>query len=188
MERRLALAPDVSQAGKDNPGLLRLKSENGRFIVEIDGVVADRSLSPEKKKRLIELITVFRPWLDAAQPGQPAPKPAAAVPPQPPAAPIQEPVSRPIQPASLSPIKPEPEKKLGSLSIVQQIDSVLQARIMDTPLAKQGLRLQESLQGGVEVYVGLQKYLTVDEVPDEVIKSTIRAAIAEWEAKYTPGI
>ncbi len=59
---------------------------------------------------------------------------------------------------------------------------------MDTPLAKAGIRLQESSQGGVEVYVGLEKFLSVDEVPDTFIKSEIRAAIAEWEEKYTPGM
>jgi hypothetical protein len=40
----------------------------------------------------------------------------------------------------------------------------------------------------VEVYVGLQKFHTVDDVPYEIVKKTIRAAIAEWEKKYTPGI
>jgi hypothetical protein len=59
---------------------------------------------------------------------------------------------------------------------------------MTTPLAKSGIRLQESLQGGVEVYVGLQKYNTVDDVPDESIKAEIHAAIAEWEKVYTPGM
>lgn len=59
---------------------------------------------------------------------------------------------------------------------------------MNTKFAKAGIRLQESLQGGVQVYVGLQKYATIDDVPDEQIKSEIRAAIAEWEQKYTPGL
>ena len=95
--------------------------------------------------------------------------------------------SLPLQP--LPPVKkPEAEKNISSLSIVQQIDTVLQARLVDTPLAKRGIRLQESIQGGVEVYVGLQKFHAVDDVPDEDIKTAIRAAIAEWEKKYTPGL
>jgi hypothetical protein len=84
--------------------------------------------------------------------------------------------------------KPEPEKNIASLSIVQQIDTVLQERLLNSPLAKRGIRLQESIQGGVEVYVGLNKFLAVDDVPDEEIKAAIRAAIAEWERKYTPGL
>ena len=48
--------------------------------------------------------------------------------------------------------------------------------------------LQESIQGGVEVYVGLNKFDAVDDVPDQEIKAAIRSAIAEWEKKYTPGI
>lgn len=186
-ERRAMLGSQSAQDVKDNPGLLRLKNENGRFVVEIDGVPADRALTPEKKRRLVELITIFRPWLDGGQPAQTVSQPVAAVQPQPVIAPVREPVSRPIQPVSLIPKKPELDKNIASLSIVQQIDTVLQERLLDTPLAKQGIRLQESLQGGVEVYVGLQKYPSVDDVPDTFVKSEIRAAITEWETKYTPG-
>ena len=188
-ERKLTLASQAPQPAQDNPGLLRLKNENGRIVLELDGEPVERALSPERKKRLIELITIFRPWLDA---GQPSPSQSVSKPMPPPQtqqamAPVSEPIARPLQSATLLPKKPEPEKNLASLSIVQQIDTVLQARIIDTPLAKQGVRLQESLHGDVEVYVGLKKFHTVEDVPDEVVKSTIRAAIAEWEEKYTPG-
>jgi hypothetical protein len=98
-------------------------------------------------------------------------------------------VVQPVSPKPLPPIKkPEVEKNIASLSIVQQIDTVLQERMINTALAKRGIRLQESIQGGAEVYVGLQKFDSVDDVPDEVIKTAIRAAIAEWEKKYTPGM
>jgi hypothetical protein len=100
-------------------------------------------------------------------------------------APVQQEVSQPLPPA---PQKTETEKSISSLSIVGQIDTVLQKRLMTTPLAKSGIRLQESIQGGVEVYVGLEKYNTVDDVPDETIKTEIRAAIAEWEHRFTPGM
>jgi hypothetical protein len=185
-ERKIALASAAPQTVQDNPGLLRLKNEKGRFLVEIDGETVDRALSSEKKKRLIELITIFRPWLDSGQPAQVVAKPAMPTQSQVVVATVQEPASRPLQPISLSPKKPEVDKNLASLSIVQQIDSVLQARLVDTPLEKQGIRLQESLQGGVEVYVGLQKFHSVDDVPDTFVKSEIRAAIAEWEEKFTP--
>jgi hypothetical protein len=175
---------------QDDPGLLRLKKKDGRFLLELDGAPVTGELSLETRKRLMELITVFRLWLDPAPSA--TPRPVAPTPTLPVADSVREAVSRPVPSAPNQPLapakKPEVEKNIASLSIVQQIDTILQERILDTPLAKRGIRLQESVQGGVEVYVGLQKFHSVDDVTDEVVKNTIRAAIAEWEKKYTPGM
>lgn len=174
-------------AGTDDPGLLRLKNKNGAPSLELDGkVLTAKNVSVEEKKRLIELITVMRPWVEGGQmTPQANPQPAAA--PQTPLMPVppreRESVSRPLQPVK----KPEAEKSMAAMSIVQQIDMVLQERLLNTPLEKSGLRLHESAQGGVEVYVGVQKFDSIDEVPDAAVKAAIRAAIAEWEEKYTPG-
>ena len=46
----------------------------------------------------------------------------------------------------------------------------------------------ESLAGGVNVYVGVQRFEAIDDVPDEEVKAAIRAATAEWENRYTPGL
>jgi hypothetical protein len=169
----------------DDPGLLRIKKVDGRFTLEMDGALITGELPPDRKKRLIELVTVLRPWLDNGQSPQAAPQP------QPAPDPARDALPRPVQ-SSAQPLpavkKPEAEKDIKSLSIVNQIDTVLQARLTDTSLAKRGIRLQESIQGGVEVYVGLNKFHTVDDVPDEEIKTAIHAAIAEWEKKYTPGL
>lgn len=193
-EQQLALN---AAAPQDDPGLLRIKNENGRAILEMDGLPVSGALSPDKRKHLIDLLTILRPYLEGGQPQQPAPKPAQTAPvPEP----VQRPISRSTPPAPVKPVEPSlgailsPAKKttverpLASLSIVGQIDSILQSRLMHTALAGQGIRLQESLQGAVEVYVGLQKFPSVDDVPDETIKAAIRAAIAEWEEKYTPGL
>lgn len=177
-DEKFSLESRLSPNVKDDPGLLRLKKNNGRITVEMDGTQLSEVLSADRKKRLIELISNFRPWLESGQSQQ-----AAATP----AAPIN--TMRPSTPASVQPqAQKTEEKNIGTLSIVNQIDTVLQTRLMNTQFAKSGIRLQESVQGGVEVYVGLQKFSTVDDVPDEAIKSEIRAAIAEWEEKYTPGM
>ena len=52
---------------QDDPGLLRLKKDDGRFMLEMDGTLVTGELSPDRKKRLIELVTVIRPWLDGGQ-------------------------------------------------------------------------------------------------------------------------
>ncbi|MBC7879255.1 MAG: hypothetical protein H7Y59_18960 [Anaerolineales bacterium] len=170
----------------DNPGLLRLKNDNnGRFVVEMDGGPIPDVLSPDKKKRLIELITVFRPWLEGGQPLQAAaPSNTSSQTPPTPAS-VQQTAS-PLPPISSA--KPVDEKAIRSLSIVAQIDTVLQRRLIDTSLATRGIRLTESTIGSVEVYVGLNKYPSIDDVPDLEIKDAIRAAIAEWEQKYIPGM
>jgi hypothetical protein len=110
------------------------------------------------------------------------------------------PAPAPVQPAAppLQPVPPTliPESTIAkedrpaapANSIVSQIDSILQARIAGTSLEARGVFLAQSVEGGVIVYVGQTKYLRVDEVPDEDIKSAIRAAISEWEKKYTPGL
>ncbi len=70
--------------------------------------------------------------------------------------------------------------------MVGQIDAILQARLAGTTLAERGIRLMESTQGGAAIFVGLQRYAGVGEVPDPEVQAAIKAAIAEWEAKYTP--
>jgi hypothetical protein len=72
--------------------------------------------------------------------------------------------------------------------MVGQINEILQLRIAKTKFAEQGITMIESPAGGVNVYVGLNRYEGIDAVPDEEIKAAIRNAIAEWEKKYTPGL
>ncbi len=72
--------------------------------------------------------------------------------------------------------------------MVAQIDEILQAHLDGTPLGERGIFLAQSPQGGVYVYVGLTRYDGVEDVPDPEVKAAIRAAIKEWENKYTPGL
>ncbi len=179
-----------------DPGLLRIKSDRG---VEMDGVSLNLdSFSAEKKKRLIEVISYLRPFLDApvqaAQPVKPVqatPKPAVVTPPisSAPTPPTPSIASSLLGVASATqPLKKDPEQEFKLLSIVQQIDTVLQKRLMGTPLEDEGIRLVDSPSGAVEVYIGLQRFESIDDVPNETIKNVIRAAIAEWEQKYVPGL
>src|SRR5512138_625310 len=194
----------------DDPVLLRIKNEGGTFTLDLDGTRVDTpALSPDQRKRLIEMLNIIRPWLE----GRPAPVPTTTSSPapsgllnrvQPPAAQTPTPVEDlrqnlldqpaapppPPQPASFKPatIAKEDRPAAPASSIVGQIDNVLQARLAGTPLEERGIFLTESSDGGVNVYVGLTRYNGVDEVPDPEVKAAIRAAIAEWENKFTPGL
>ena len=49
-------------------------------------------------------------------------------------------------------------------------------------------KLLEDPRGGVTVVVGEERYASIGEVTDPQIQAALRAAIARWEKKYTPGL
>ena len=185
----------------DDPGLLRIKNDGGYFTLDLDGSRVDTTaLTADQRKRLIDMLNLMRPWLE----GKPAAAPMAIPPathPQPNPVPETQQASPPVtyippapQPAP-RPVAPRPatiaqeDRPIAPAgSIVSQIDSILQTRLAGTPLEERGVFLAQSAEGGVNVYVGLTKYMGVDEVPDAEIKAAIRAAISEWENRYTPGL
>jgi hypothetical protein len=193
----------------DDPGLLRIRDENGAFTLDLDGQRLNPiSLSADQRKRLIDMLNIIRPWLEgrpapAARPTPPSsPKPAtlderldaigSPAPQSKPAPPAAAPPAarQTAQPAAPRPTAPAKDDRpvAPANSIVGQIDSILQERLAGTPLADRGIFLTQSPEGGVNVYVGLTRYNGIDDVPDPEIKSVIRAAISEWENKYTPGL
>jgi hypothetical protein len=203
-ENKAAEAKQASAAENpvlvDDPGLLRIKNENGILTLDLDGARVNAStLTTDQRKRLIEMLNVMRPWLEGKPASAPAP---TSIPPPPSPMPVTDTrqgapaptASPPPRPAAQPATKPLPAKKKtdepepAPTSIVGQINLILQAQIADTPLAARGVVLMESVTGGVNVYIGISKYEGLDEVPDEEVKTAIRAAIAEWERKYTPGL
>jgi hypothetical protein len=203
-----APAPEIKTVTVDDPGLLRVRNENGSIALDLDGArVNPASLSPDQRKRLIEMLSIMRPWLEgrtapasaSAPPTRttaPAPSESASIserletfagpPVQPPPPPSQ--AVPPLTTPRPSTIAKEDRPSAPANSIVSQIDSVLQARLEGTPLGDRGIFLTQSPEGGVIVYVGLTRYNGVDEVPDPEIKAAIRGAISEWEDRYTPGL
>ncbi len=171
--------PTLPAARQEDPALLALRDVKGRLRLELEGQTVDaESMSAEQRRRLIDIVSRMRPWIDtrAAAP-TPAPVPAPqAVPPAPVVAP--------------TPTRPAPAKKeetLAPQSMVAQIDEILQKHMVGTPLEKMGIKLTETPGGGVTVTVGLNRYAGVGEVPNPEIQAAIRAAIGEWEKKFTPG-
>jgi hypothetical protein len=73
------------------------------------------------------------------------------------------------------------------VSIRMCLAELIETMLIGTPLATRGIRLVESAEGGAMVVVGLKRYPGVGDVPDPEVQAAIRAAIAEWEKKYTPG-
>jgi len=189
-ERKLEEARMLHPHAETDPGILRVKRDGG---VELDGAALKGALTAEKKKRLIDVVSYLRPFLDApAQAAQPQPVPTATPTPAPISPVVSQPTVTKPAPSLLNAVLPakkkDSETEFKLLSIVQQIDTVLQKRLEGTAFEKAGIRLHDSPQGGVEVFIGVEKFESIDDVPDPAIKTIIRAAVAEWEQKYTPGL
>jgi hypothetical protein len=174
----------------EDPGVLRLKEQDGRLRLDLDGNLVDaETISPAQRKRLIEVLSRMRPWIEArtaaASPASTA-APARTAPPQPRPAPAPTPRSpEPVPPAVVATPNDEPS---SARTMVGQINDILQKSIAGTSLASRGIKLQEAPGGGVVVIVGLERYGGVADVPDPEVQAALRAAIAIWERKYTPGL
>jgi len=97
-----------------------------------------------------------------------------------------QPVVRPVEaslPVALAEEAAKSIKPNKPLSIVEQINDILQETIKDTPLATRMVRLVEDPREGVVVWIGLDHFPGVDSVPDPEIKAALRKAANEWERR-----
>ena len=96
----------------------------------------------------------------------------------------EEASSRPSFSDSLvPPLVPEKvvEKHKRQLSIVEQVDDILQEILASSPLAEKNIRLTETPNKGVIVWVGNEYYEGINAVPDDEVKRIIRQAVKKWE-------
>ena len=97
-----------------------------------------------------------------------------------------EPVVRPVEVSLPAVLSEEPAKVVKPnkpLSIVEQINDILQETIKDTPLAARMVRLVEDPREGVVVWIGMDHFPGVDSVPDPEVKTALRKAANEWERR-----
>ena len=67
-------------------------------------------------------------------------------------------------------------------SMVEQINNILQQKLVGSEGSQKGVRLVESTEGTVRVLIGVQSY-SIDQVPDPKVRQLIREAVAAWEEK-----
>ena len=66
---------------------------------------------------------------------------------------------------------------------VEVINNLVQERLRQRPdLARQRIYLVTESRGNLRIYVGLQSFEAVDDIPDPEIRALIRDAIHEWES------
>jgi hypothetical protein len=154
------------------------RTRSNKVWLEMDGLRLENkdALQAEQRQHLISVVLGLRPWLEAARPSSPAGAP--------------DPVTsqQTIQPSTVvSPDKPKGKGVEGVKptpilkSIIEQIDDVLQAKILANPFKDRKIGLVEGPGGTVIVKDGINRYEGIDTVPDPEIKALIRQAVAEWE-------
>jgi hypothetical protein len=80
-------------------------------------------------------------------------------------------------------INPTTPKKEAPKSIVQQIDEILQDKLLGTELAEEKIGLVEDPRKGVVVRIGPVAYEGIGSVPDGLVKDLLKASVQEWERR-----
>ena len=150
-KRDKALAP-IKPITADDPGVMRIKNENGQLALDLDGARVDtNSFSADQRKRLIEIISSVRPWLESKSApvpitNQPQPQQLQSIAPPPPVQPINPPT--PINPLAPKPatIAKEDRPSTPATSMIGQIDSILQEHLAGTPLEERDVFLKDIRQ------------------------------------------
>ena len=170
---------------------IRITLADQQAHVKLFGTLIEpEQITPEQRKQLIGLLNLIRPLLEgkpavvAKSTVQAQPKPAN---PTPQSLATSAATARPSQPVGKPAEASKGEAADEPTSIVAQIDAILQRQLADNPLEKRGVRLIESPTGSVTVYVGLDHFDSVEEIPDADVQAAIRTAIAAWEQSITSG-
>jgi hypothetical protein len=186
-------------------------TRSGSVSLDLDGkTLQSRSdLTPDQDKAFGSFYKLLSGWYGQVPPApvkpssveSPAPMVDTPIPEQ-----VAQPVAQPahssvmVQPVVQAPV--EVAKPAGGLidgivravqadvrdpirikSIAEQIDDVLQEQMKTSPLEKRGIRMANDLDGGVLIWVGLDKFHGIDEIKDPEVQAAIRAAAAEWRRR-----
>ena len=179
--------------------LLRLlrKDEDSGLATEIDGVIfPDRKSLPEETIQRLEGIgREWMAWLEGneGETGQPTPAPAAQN------QSLVSPVKNVQQKKNFSSpliqtdvlvdtgskrIEAEQNIKLWKAkTIAEQIDGILQEKILDSGLTGKEIRIYEDLSHSVVFQIDLKNYQSLDQIEDQEALLMIRSAVAEWEKR-----
>jgi hypothetical protein len=79
-------------------------------------------------------------------------------------------------------LNPTPPSTPTYKSIAEQINELLQARLIGTAFNSRGITLRDAPDRGVLVTLDGKQYNSVMDVPDEEVRNIIRDAVVEWES------
>lgn len=148
--------------------------EDGRLLILMDGLWHENlsSLSAVQKERLQLALRESAAWLDM-QMVKESPE-------------IKQAVSGENNTSKSDGVKTKVAMVAGDapfrkLTIVEQVDDILQDILEGEGLKERNIRLSEMVNRGVIVWIGQQFYEGIDAVPDAEVKQLVRRAVRKWE-------
>ena len=94
---------------------------------------------------------------------------------------IQTPPIEEAVPSTVSAEEATTEVEVKILSVIDEVNDILQKKLAGSPLAGKGIHLMENHNNEIRFWVGLNSYNDVDEIPEPEIRQIIDAAVKEWE-------
>jgi hypothetical protein len=161
--------------------------ENGGLVLETEGQNYQKAsdMPAKQRERISETIVGLLDWLGSGEPdtsGSPANTPSKPVnSDQSNDLKAKKPSFNPVDVITQALEADVPQSVETPLSIVAQIDAILQQKLKGSDLEERAIRLMEVPGKGMVVLVGLNKYESLEEVPEGEVKEMIRASVAEWE-------
>jgi hypothetical protein len=167
------------------------REQNGKLIIEADNKFNHHleGFSPEKVQEISKVFCeLFPPSPEEVINGRPSNKKTSHPGEIPEPQPLPTSEGKFIFTDSLmaknlgSTSKKSPEEKKDThISIVMQIDNILQKLLVDSNMKNRLIRLGEDPAQGVVVWIGMQRFNGIAEVPDLEIQEIIHKAVAQWE-------
>lgn len=75
----------------------------------------------------------------------------------------------------------EDEEEVKMLSVVDEVNDILQKKLIGSPLAGKGIHLMENHNNEIRFWVGLNSYNDVEDIPDQEVRTIIDESVKEWE-------
>lgn len=93
---------------------------------------------------------------------------------------VQPPIEVDLIPPEVD-VEEEGEPEIKMLSVIDEVNEILQKKLHGSPLAGKGIHLMENHNKEIRFWVGLISYNDVEEIPDEEVRQIIDASVREWE-------
>lgn len=160
------LSPEIRKPSPDSQLILQIWREEGKSpVFDLDGNYLEKDQLP---RDILNVITI--------QEEKPS-EPESVQPP-----PAIEDLPPPVE--DFPEVEDENEEEIEEvkmLSVVDEVNDILQKKLIGSPLAGKGIHLMENHNNEIRFWVGLNSYDDVEEIPDPEVRRIIDESVKEWE-------